>query len=143
MDLPWGWKFPEIPSRGFLFAFIGILEFISFSANSDLRWNFPAGTSELIPFGDSSDLPWDLGFLEIPSRGFHFDFPCWGLLCLSVRGELNISPLVVLLCFSFIEELNQSAKYNIYYVPLDPVPDDVFIADLNTKLRVGRKRYLT
>ena len=35
-----------------------------------------------------------------------------------------------------IEELNQSAKYNIYYVPLDPVPDYVFIADLNTRLRV-------
>ena len=47
----------------------------------------------MIPFGASLDLPWDLVFLEIPSQGFLFALPSWGLLCLSVRGELHISPL--------------------------------------------------
>ena len=92
-DIPWGSKFPEIPSQGFLFAFTGTSELITFGANSDLRWNYPSGTSELIPFGASSDIPWDLGFLEIPSWRFLFAFSRWGLLCLSVRGELHILPL--------------------------------------------------
>ena len=32
-------------------------------------------------------------FQYILSRVFPFLFPCWGLLCLSVRGELPLSPL--------------------------------------------------
>ena len=91
--LPWDWKLLEIPSRWFLLAFSGTSELFSFGTNSDLRWNCPADTLELIPFGASSDLPWDLVFLEITSQGFIFSFPCWGLLCLSVPGELNISSL--------------------------------------------------
>ena len=50
-DLPWGLKSPEIPSRVFLFAFGGALELIPVEANSNLRWNCPAGTLELITFG--------------------------------------------------------------------------------------------
>ena len=45
----------------------------------DLRWNFPAGASELIPFGARSDRLWDLQSLEIPSRVFLLVFPRWGL----------------------------------------------------------------
>ena len=92
-DLPWDWKLPEIPSCGFLFAFTCTSELIPCGTNSDLCWNYPTGTSELIPFGNSSDIPWDLVFLDITSQIFIFDFPCWDLLCLSVRGELHISPL--------------------------------------------------
>ena len=92
-DLAWDWKIPEIPYRGLIFAFAGTSELILFGANSDLCWNFNPGTSELIPFGASSDIPWDLGFPEIPSWRFLFAFPRWGLLCLSVRGELHIFPL--------------------------------------------------
>ena len=33
----------------------------------------------------------------------------------------------------------QSPKYKIAYVPLDPVADYVYLSDLNTRLRVGCK----
>ena len=46
LELPWGWKSPEIPSQGLFFAFAGASELIPFGANSDLRWNCPTGTSE-------------------------------------------------------------------------------------------------
>ena len=68
-------------------------ELIPFGANSDLRWNCPAGTSELTPFDISSDLLWDLRFPEIPSRGFLLVSTCWGILCLLVRGELQFPQL--------------------------------------------------
>ena len=45
----------------------------------DLRWNFPAGASELIKFGARSDRLWDLQSPEIPSQVFLLVFPCWGL----------------------------------------------------------------
>ena len=48
-----------------------------------------------------------------------------------------ISPVGDLLFFSFIEEINQSPKDKIAYVPLDPVSDYIYILDLNTRLRVG------
>ena len=103
----------------------------------DLRWNCPAGTLELISFGARSDLLWDLQFPEIPSRGFLLDFPHWGLLCLFVCGELNISPLGFYYTSPFFGNYINSPKYNIAYVPLDPVSEYVYIADLNTRLRVG------
>ena len=43
-DLPWDWKFPEIPSWVLLFAFAGTSELVPFGANLDLCWNCPAGT---------------------------------------------------------------------------------------------------
>ena len=58
----------------------GTSESIPFGAKWYLRWNCPAGTLELIPFGVSSDLLWDLRFLDIPYRGFLLVFPRWGLL---------------------------------------------------------------
>ena len=100
-------KTPEIPSWGFLFAFAGASELIPFSTNLNLRWNCPAGISELIPSGASSDCPWNLLFQEIPSRGFLLVFPCWGLLCLFVRGELHFPPLgVTIILFSWENKCN-------------------------------------
>ena len=65
------------------------MELILFGTNSNLRWNFPAGTSKLNPFGASSDCPWDLQFPEIPYWGFLLVSPRWGLLFLFIRGELH------------------------------------------------------
>ena len=73
----------------------GTSELIPFGANWDLRWSCPAGTLELIMFGARSDLLWDLKFPEIPSQGFLLVFPRWGLLCLFVFVELHISPLEI------------------------------------------------
>ena len=56
---------------------------------SDLHWNFPAGTSELIVFGARLDRLWDLQSPEIPSRGFLLVFPRWGLPWFFVREELH------------------------------------------------------
>ena len=68
-NLPWEWKYPEITSWGFLFAFSGTSELIPFDTGSDLCWNCLAGTLELIPFGVYLDLLWYLRFPEIPSLG--------------------------------------------------------------------------
>ena len=92
-DLPWKWKSPEIPTREFLFAFAGALELIPFGVNLDLRRNWSAGTSELVNFGASSDLLWDMWFPEIPYCGLLLVSPRWGLLWLFVRLELHISML--------------------------------------------------
>ena len=121
-DIPWDWKFPEIPSCGFLFAFTGTSELIPFGTNSDLCWNYPAGTSELIPYGTSSDLPWDLVFLEIPYRGFPFAFPCWDLLCLSVRGELHISPLGFYYASTLLGKYINHQRTMLPTFPLDQSP---------------------
>ena len=86
LDISWDWKFPEIPSWGFLFDFADTSELFSFGANSDLHWNCTAGALELISFCASSYIPWDLRFPGIPYRGFLFAFPCWCLLFLSVFG---------------------------------------------------------
>ena len=40
---------------------------------------------------------------------------------------------------SIIQFAINNQKEKIYYVPLDPVSDYVYIADLNTRLRVGWK----
>ena len=74
LDQVWDSRFPEIPSRGFLFALAGASELIPFGASSYLCWNFSAGTSELIPFGVCSDLLWYLRSPEIPFWGFIFAF---------------------------------------------------------------------
>ena len=46
----------------------------NFEFQTLLAQNSPAGTSELIPSGANSDVPWDWKFLDIPSRGFPFVF---------------------------------------------------------------------
>ena len=66
-DRTWDWNYPEIPSPGFFFAFAVDSELIRFGASSDLRWNFPADTSELIPY--SAHLDRLLGFV-IPEDSF-------------------------------------------------------------------------
>ena len=45
----------------------------------DLRWNFPVGASELIPFSAHSDRFCYLQSPEIPSRGFLLVLPRCGL----------------------------------------------------------------
>ena len=53
----------------------------------NLRWNFPASASELIPFGARSDRLCYLRSPEISSWGFLLVFPCWGLPWLFVRED--------------------------------------------------------
>ena len=107
LDCTWEWKSPEIPSRGFLFAFAGVLGLIPFGASLDLRWNFPAGTSELIPFGASLDILWEFA---IPGDSFSRIPPCFPLLgftlIIHLRGT-TFSPVGGLLFFSFLGELQQ------------------------------------
>ena len=66
---------------------------------SDFHWNFPAGASEIIPFGARSDRLWDLQSPEIPSRVFLLVFPRWGLPWLLVRKELHF-PTLGVYCYS-------------------------------------------
>ena len=70
----------------------GTSELIPFGANWDLHWNCTAGTLEFIPFVGSLHLHLDLRFPEIPYQGFLLVSPRWGLLCLFVRVELHIFP---------------------------------------------------
>ena len=94
----------------------GALELILFGASSDLRWNLSAGTLELIMFGARSDFLWYLRSPEIPSRGFLLAFPRWGLLCLFVRGELNIS----LLGFYYTSHFLGKYMYDQITLPIHP-----------------------
>ena len=55
------------------------MELIPFGARSDIRWYFPAGTLEPIPFGTRSYRFWDLRSPEITSQGFLLVSPRWGL----------------------------------------------------------------
>ena len=64
----------DIPSPGFLFAFAGASELIPFCASSYLRWNFPAGTSELFLLLRQLGSP--LGF-AIPGDSFSEIPPCF------------------------------------------------------------------
>ena len=96
-------KSPEIPSRGFLFAFAGASELFPFGANLNFCWNCPAGTLELIPFGESSDCIWDLQFPDIPSWGFLLVSPFGVYSAYSFVGNC-IFPVGGLLFFSFIRE---------------------------------------
>ena len=117
----------------------GTLKLITFGANSDIPWNCPSGNSEFSSFW--RQLRSSLG-LEIPgdsSQVFLFAFPRWGLLCLSFREELHISPLGFYYTSPFLGNYINHQKYEIAYVSLDPVSDCIYIADLNTRLRVGWK----
>ena len=71
----------------------GTSELIPFGANLDLCRNCPAGISEIFPFGASLDILWNLQFSEIPSLGLLLVSPRWGLPSLFVCVELHISPL--------------------------------------------------
>ena len=78
--------------------------------------------------------------LEIPgdySRGFLFAFPCWGLLFLYFSGELHISPLEFYCDSPFLGNYINHQNYKIAYFPFNPITDYIYIADLNTRLRVG------
>ena len=57
----------------------------SFGTKSGLCWNCPAGTSELIPFGANSDIPWDWRIPEILPGNSSLIFPV---------GVYYASPLV-------------------------------------------------
>ena len=78
--------------------------------------------------------------LDIPggsSQGFLLAFPRWGLLCLSFRGETHISLLGFYYASLFLGDYINHQKDKIAYVPLNPVMDYIYIADLNTRLCVG------
>ena len=87
-----GWK----TQRRFLFGDSSLLLLVPRNYfRWDLCWNFPAGASELIPFGARSDRLWDLRSPEIPSQGLLPVFPRLGLPWLFVCEELYFPPLGV------------------------------------------------
>ena len=91
------------------YSFLGIplcfrwcLRINSFGSQIRSSLEFPAGTSELVPFGASSDRLWVLWFREMPSCWFLFFFPRWGLLFLFICGELHFPPLWVYYSYPFL-----------------------------------------
>ena len=86
----------------------------------DSCWNFPAGASELIPFGARSDRFCYSRSPKIPSWGFLLVFPRWDLPELFHSLGTLFPPVGGLLLFSFLGELHQSPKWKIAYVPLGP-----------------------
>ena len=86
----------------------------------------PVGTSELLPFGANSDLPWDWRFPDILLRDssllFHF-------------GVYYDS--------TFLGTYINHQKDKIYYVPLNPVADYVYISYLILDSVLSEKRYIT
>ena len=53
---------------------------------------------------------------------------------------MNISPLEFYYTSPLLGNYTNHQKDKIAYVPLDPVSDYVYIADLNNRLRVGWKK---
>ena len=138
-DLPWYWKFPETPSWGFFFAFSGTSEITPFGANLDLLLEFSHWH-----LGNNSfwcQLVSCLGF-GIPGDSFSGIPLCFSLLgfTMLIRSwGTTYFPVGVLLCLYFLGELHKYPKDKIAYATLDPVADHVYIADLNTRLRVDLK----
>ena len=107
-----------------------------FEFQTSLAQNAPAGTSELFPFGTNSDLRWDWKSREIllgdssllSPVGFYYASPF-------VRNY--ISPLCIYYASTFVGNYTNHQKDKIAYVPLNPVDDYVYIADLNNRLCVG------
>ena len=120
-----------------------------FQFQTSLVRNSPAGTSELLPFGANSDLTWDWILLDIllrdsslfPPLVFTMLLLSWGITWMVKwrNGKMNISPLGFYYASPLLGNYINHQKYNIAYVPLYPVTGYVYIADLNTRLRVGWK----
>ena len=77
----------------------------------DSCWNFPAGTSELIPFVASSDRFCYLRYAEIPSWGLLLVFPRWGFTLIVCLLGTQFQPIGGLLFFSFLGELHTNTMY--------------------------------
>ena len=58
---------------------------------------------------------------------------------LVLGGSSLLFPIVVYYAFPFLGNYINHQKDMIAYIPLDPVADYLYIADLNTRLRVGWK----
>ena len=85
---------------------------------------------------------WSSLVLEIPRDSFlgiPLCFPPLGFTMFHFCGELHINLLGFYYASSFLGNYINNQKENISYVPLDPVSDYVYIADLNNRLRVGWK----
>ena len=112
------------------------LELKTFGANLYLCWNCPTGTSELLPFGANSDLTWNWRFPYIPSWGFLFAFPRWGLLCFPFVGNY-IFPR-----WGFTMLLLSWGTTYILQNDLIPHMNHYFIYKLCTLLRIYLSGYL-
>ena len=91
-----------------------------------LAQNSLVGTSEFLPFGTNSDLPWYWRFPEI------------------FLGDSSVlSPVGVYYDSPFLGNYINHQKDKISYVPLNPVANYVNIADLILDSVLAEKRYLT
>ena len=93
-----------------------------FEFQTSLAQNSPLGTLEFLPFGANLDLPWDWKLPNIPGR-----------------DSSLFSPVGVYYTSPFLGYYTNHQKYKISYVPLNPVTDNVCIADIILELCVGWK----
>ena len=76
-----------------------------FEFQTPLAQNSPAGSSELIPFGANSNLPWNChsGTLELPSFGANLDLPWdWIFSDILLRDSSLLSPVGVYYASTFV-----------------------------------------
>ena len=108
--LLWDWKFLEIPSRVFLFAFARTSELIPFGINSYLCLNCPASTSALISFWHQLGYPLGFGIPGYSVPGIYRCFPLLGFTMIIPSWGTTYFPVGVLLCFSFLGVLHPSIQ---------------------------------